>query len=68
MLGYSDFGLHCFALNQGPKFADFLLDPEHLMDSAKCRALSEILPKLKVGALVIASLTFPYLRTSQRPL
>jgi len=66
MLGYSDFGLHCFALNQGPKFADFLLDPEHLMDSAKCRVLSEILPKLKVDALVIANLTFPYVSTSQR--
>ncbi len=55
MLGYSDFGLHRFALNQGAKFADFLLDPEHLMDSAKCRALSELLPKLKVGASAFAS-------------
>lgn len=48
MLSYSDFGLHRFALNQGAKFSDFLLDPEHLMDSAKCRALAELLPKLKV--------------------
>ena len=50
LLSYSDYGLHRFALNQGSKFADFLLDPEHLMDSAKCRALSELLPKLRVGA------------------
>ena len=50
LLGYSDFGLHRFALSQGLKFADFLLDPDHLMDSAKCRALSELLPKLRVGA------------------
>ena len=49
LLGYSDFGLHRFALSQGARFADFLLDPEHLMDSAKCRTLSELLPKLRVG-------------------
>ena len=50
LLSYSDFGLHRFALAQGAKFADFLLSPEHLVDSAKCRALSELLPKLRVGA------------------
>ena len=49
LLGYSDFSLHCLALNNAPKFSQFLLDPEHLMDSAKCRALAELLPKLKVS-------------------
>ncbi|CAK0783636.1 hypothetical protein CVIRNUC_006835 [Coccomyxa viridis] len=47
LLGYSDFSLHCLALNNAPKFSQFLLDPEHLIDSAKCRALAELLPKLK---------------------
>ena len=49
LLGYSDFSLHCLALKNGPRFSEFLLDPEHLMDSAKCRALAELLPKLKVS-------------------
>ena len=48
LLSYSDFALHCFALSHGPKFAEFALGPEHLMHSAKCRALSELLPQLKV--------------------
>lgn len=54
LLSYSDFSLHRFALNQGTRFADFLLSPEHLMDSAKSRALSELLPKLRVGASGLA--------------
>ncbi len=48
LLSYSDFGLHCFALSHGPLFAKFPLGPEHLMDSAKCRALSELLQQLRV--------------------
>ena len=52
LLGYSDFSLHCLALNNAPRFSEFLLDPEHLMDSAKCRALAELLPKLKVFSLL----------------
>ena len=52
LLGYSDFSLHCLALNNAPRFSQFLLDPEHLMDSAKCRALAELLPKLKVSPIL----------------
>ena len=49
LLGYSDYRLHCLARSNAPRFYQFLLDPEHLMDSAKCRALAELLPKLKVS-------------------
>ena len=60
LLGYSDFSLHCLALNNAPKFSQFLLDPEHLMDSAKCRALAELLPKLKVSRCpVMAAVSGP---------
>ena len=52
LLGYSDFELHSFALNNGKHFADYALSKEHLYSSAKCGLLAKLLPELKVGCCI----------------
>jgi hypothetical protein len=48
MQGYSDYALHCFALQHPKRFGGYCLDAAHVMDSGKCRLLSQLLPQLKV--------------------
>lgn len=48
LLGYSDYELHSFALDNGERFSSYILKEEHLFCSAKCRFLAKLLPDLKV--------------------
>lgn len=48
MAGYSDFALHRFALAHPKRFGCFALDAASVMDSGKCAALAQLLPRLKV--------------------
>lgn len=47
LLSYSDYSLHAFCYNGGPRLAPFRLNSTHLMSSTKFRYLAELLPKLK---------------------
>ncbi|CAM8984051.1 unnamed protein product [Rhodiola kirilowii] len=44
---YNDFSIHRLLLCNGIKDANGILSNEHVMASAKCQALAELLPKLK---------------------
>ncbi|XP_015576496.2 protein CHROMATIN REMODELING 19 [Ricinus communis] len=44
---YNDFSIHQLLLNYGDKDAKGILSEKHIMLSAKCRALAELLPELR---------------------
>ena len=50
-MGYGDFALHSLALNNGKRFASFVLDEAHIYSSAKCKLLAKLLPELKVSVV-----------------
>ena len=52
----SDFALHRFALQSGPRFAKFRLSKEHICESGKFALLAELLPSLQVRSILPAAL------------
>ncbi|KAL7110911.1 hypothetical protein ACP275_05G055400 [Erythranthe tilingii] len=52
--GYNDFNIHRLMLYHGDSPSDGILSDEHVMFSAKCRALAELLPALnRCGSRVL---------------
>ena len=58
MAGYSDFALHRFALQHPKRFGEYALDAARVMDSGKCGALAQLLPRLKVRPSAALTLLF----------
>lgn len=64
MAGYSDFALHCFALQHPKRFGEYALDAARVMDSGKCVALAQLLPRLKVRPLLFSFATCSVFKAS----